>query len=88
MPERCINVMLRVNDMQYVYVHGHIHAFWHVCVGVDVGWGCVSHTGTCCVCNAWQVDAMSYMEDLQSFVFDESKCVTYKWLRSGRSTKK
>jgi hypothetical protein len=29
---------------------------------------------------AWQVEAASYMEDLKSFVFDESKCVTYKWL--------
>ena len=27
-----------------------------------------------------QVETVSYMEDLQGFVFDESKCVTYKWL--------
>ena len=27
-----------------------------------------------------QVEAASYMEDLRGFVFDESKCVTYKWL--------
>jgi len=32
------NVMLRVNDVQCACVHGHIHTFWHVCVGVDVGW--------------------------------------------------
>lgn len=27
-----------------------------------------------------QVEAASYMEDLQGFVFDENRCVTYKWL--------
>ena len=29
---------------------------------------------------ARQAEVGSYMEDLQGFVFDESKCVTYKWL--------
>jgi hypothetical protein len=28
-----------------------------------------------------QVETMQYMDDLQGFVFDENKCITYKWLR-------
>ena len=36
----------------------------------------------CVRSDSWarQVEVGAYMEDLQGFVFDEAKCVTYKWL--------